>query len=146
MPRASSDSKPKKPASFNIVIVGQNGRLAYEAILFAASLRRSDPGFSGRLFVGEPQPGRRWQSDPRIGKADIMQGLAEDEPGPAMVYSAEDVRIQLYGDTAVLAFRLLGQASEGEQELLQFFNTGTFVKAGGEWRAVAWQATRIPEE
>ena len=84
-------------------------------------------------------------SGARFGKADILEGMEEEEPGPETVYSAEDIRIQQYGDTAVVAFKLLGQVQEGERELMQFFNTGTFVKAGGEWRAVAWQATRIPE-
>jgi hypothetical protein len=51
---------------FNIVIVGQQGRLMYEALLFAASLRESDPDFSGRLFVAEPQPGDKWDNDPRM--------------------------------------------------------------------------------
>lgn len=51
---------------FNIVIVAQAGRLQYEAALFAASLRASDPGFEGRLIVAEPQPGPLWRSDPRI--------------------------------------------------------------------------------
>ena len=51
---------------FNIMIVGQAGRLQYEAELFAASLRHFDPGFSGRLIVAEPQPGPRWwDGDPR---------------------------------------------------------------------------------
>ncbi len=44
-------SKKKKPQTFNILIVAQHGRLMYEALLFAASLRYSDPGFSGRLIV-----------------------------------------------------------------------------------------------
>ena len=83
-------------------------------------------------------------SGTRFGKADILEGMEKEEPGPETVYSAEDIRIQQYGDTAVVAFKLLGQVQEGERELMQFFNTGTFVKADGEWRAVAWQATRIP--
>ncbi|GAA0288286.1 hypothetical protein [Rhodovulum strictum] len=51
---------------FDIVIVGQAGRLQYEAVLFAASLRASDPGFAGRLIVAEPQPGPLWPTDPRM--------------------------------------------------------------------------------
>ena len=51
---------------FNILAVGQSGRLEFEAILLAASLRHSDPGFTGTLFIAEPQPGRLWQSDPRM--------------------------------------------------------------------------------
>jgi hypothetical protein len=52
--------------SFNILAIGQAGRLEHEAILLAASLSQSDPGFAGRLYIGEPQPGPKWQSDPRM--------------------------------------------------------------------------------
>jgi len=51
---------------FNILAVAQAGRLQYEAILLAASLRASDPGFPGTLFIAEPQPGPLWPEDPRI--------------------------------------------------------------------------------
>ena len=50
----------------NIVVVAQGGRLEYEAVLFAASLRAMSPGFRGRLFVAEPQPGPLWPNDPSI--------------------------------------------------------------------------------
>lgn len=88
-------------------------------------------------------------SGERFGKAEIMGGFddtaesAEDEP--AMEYSAADVRIQLYGETAVVTFRLVGTSLTTPPTVSQFFNTGTFLKREGEWRAVAWQATRIPE-
>ncbi len=49
---------PSKP--FNILIVAQKGRLEYEAIVFAASLRAMSPGFAGRLIVAEPQPEAGW--------------------------------------------------------------------------------------
>lgn len=52
--------------SFNIVAVGQAGRLQYEAVLLAASLRRCNPDFAGKLFIAEPQPGPQWRDDPRI--------------------------------------------------------------------------------
>lgn len=68
-------NKGNKRQAFNIVIIGQNGRLQYEALLFAASLRHSDPDFAGRLFVAEPQPGDRWHSDPRIGNQDCRAAL-----------------------------------------------------------------------
>ena len=51
---------------FNIVAIGQSGRLAYEAVLLAASLRARDPDFPGQIFIAEPQPGPRWHGDPRI--------------------------------------------------------------------------------
>ncbi len=53
-------------AGFNIIAVGQGGRLEYEAVLLAASLRFSDPGFAGKLFIAEPQPGPKWTADPRM--------------------------------------------------------------------------------
>ena len=52
--------------TFDICIVGQAGRLSYEAVLFAASLREAAPDFEGKLIVGEPQPGPLWRGDPRI--------------------------------------------------------------------------------
>jgi hypothetical protein len=61
------------------------------------------------------------------------------------VYSAEEVRIRIYGDTAVVAFRLLGNPGAVDGKVMQYFNTGTFVKRDGEWKAVAWQATIIPD-
>lgn len=51
---------------FNLVCVAQAGRLEYEAALFALSLRASNPDFSGRLIVAEPQPGPLWQDETRI--------------------------------------------------------------------------------
>jgi len=85
----------------------------------------------------------------RYGKADILAGLNSGEETaaeePPVVYSAEDIRIRVYGDTAVVAFRLLGTVQGDPAELLQYFNTGTFVRRGGEWRVVAWQATVIPQ-
>lgn len=84
----------------------------------------------------------------RFGKAEIMEGMSSDDDQadaePAVVYSAEDVRIKIYGDTAVVAFRLLGTPGVDTENVLQYLNTGTFVKRKGEWRVVAWQATVIP--
>lgn len=86
----------------------------------------------------------------RFGKAEIMEGMSADaEPGdeePAVVYSAEDIRIMQFGTTAVVAFRLLGTPQDDPDQVLQYFNTGTFIRRKGEWHVVAWQATVIPEE
>ncbi len=51
---------------FNILAVAQAGRLQYEIVLLAASLRRAAPQFAGSLFVAEPRPGPLWPSDPRL--------------------------------------------------------------------------------
>lgn len=62
--------------SFNLMIVGQSGRLQYEALLFALSLRANAPSFSGRLIVAEPQPGPLWPQDPRI-TGDLRAALTD---------------------------------------------------------------------
>ncbi len=51
---------------FNIIAIGQSGRLQYESILLAASLRASDPGFSGRLIIATPTAGPLWDHDPSV--------------------------------------------------------------------------------
>lgn len=61
---------------FNIMIVGQAGRLQYEALVFLASLRHMSPRFAGRVIIAEPQPGPLWQSDPRM-SGDVRSALAD---------------------------------------------------------------------
>ena len=68
---------PAAKTDFNVVVVAQDGRLAFEALLFAASLRHASPGFTGRLLVAEPQPGPLWRKDPRIANQDIRNALAD---------------------------------------------------------------------
>lgn len=84
----------------------------------------------------------------RFGKAEILKNMKSPDAAaaeePQLVYSAEDIRIRQYGDTAVVAFRLLGTPKEDAGAVRQYFNTGTFVRRQGEWRVVAWQATVIP--
>lgn len=81
----------------------------------------------------------------RIGKADILRELDEPKKGdePKTTYTAEDVRIQQHGDTAVVTFRLVGTAETGGKPFVtRYLNTGTFVRQDGKWRAIAWQATK----
>jgi len=85
----------------------------------------------------------------RVGKVEILKSVrAAPASGPDVAhtaYSAEDVRVQQYGDTAVVAFRLVGRSGNGgAEERSEYLNTGTFVKRDGRWQAVAWQATRVP--
>jgi hypothetical protein len=63
--------------AFNIMIIGQGGRLEYEALIFAASLRAYSPGFAGRLFVAEPRPGPMWPGDPAMKSAETRARLIE---------------------------------------------------------------------
>ncbi|TVQ07000.1 MAG: nuclear transport factor 2 family protein [Balneolaceae bacterium] len=86
----------------------------------------------------------------RIGKQDIMSGLTvgnTDTNGNFPQYYADEIQINIYGEAAVVAFILVADIPlepSGNEQLL-FYNTGTFLKRDGEWRAVAWQATRIPD-
>ncbi len=55
----------------------QAGRLGHEALLLAASLRATNPGFAGRLCLMEPQPGPNWTSDPRLADPALRDRLQE---------------------------------------------------------------------
>ena len=80
-----------------------------------------------------------------ITKSDIMKGLTA-QPKPShdadVTYDAEDILVRQYGDTVILAFRLV-QHTPGQPDN-KFRNTGTFLKRNGKWQVVAWQATPIP--
>lgn len=94
----------------------------------------------------------------RIGKAELMRDVREEaapekkdkeQSGPAeeTVYTAEDIRIQQYGTTAIVAFRLVGTTKKGTAtEVANYLNSGTFLKRGGKWQVVNWQATKMPEQ
>jgi len=86
----------------------------------------------------------------RTTKAEIMAGFnaseeeeSEENDAAGPVYTAEDVQIQLYGDTAVVAFKLVATPPDNSI-VLTYFNTGTFLRRNGKWQVVAWQATTIP--
>ena len=63
-------------APFNVLIVAQAGRLSYEAVIFAASLRQFSADFAGRLIVATPQPGDAWPNDPSLRAPEILELLA----------------------------------------------------------------------
>src|SRR4051812_24354148 len=85
-------------------------------------------------------------------KADIMKSMrgesakTPDASKPAEkkdTYDAEDITVRQFGDTAVLNFRLVQHAGDGKTN--NYRNSGTFVKRNGQWQAVSWQATKVPE-
>jgi ketosteroid isomerase-like protein len=84
-----------------------------------------------------------------ITKADIMKSLEDPKPTEEnkTTYSAEDITVHEYGDTAVVAFQLVARTEhkEGKVETDHYRNTGTFLRRDGRWQVVAWQATKIPE-
>jgi ketosteroid isomerase-like protein len=114
---------------------------------FLAGASRNDAAAHQRFWADELV--YTGSSGRRIGKADILSDLrtppSPRPAGPATTYTAEDIRIQQYGDTAIVAFRLVGTTeNSGRTEVTRYLNTGTFLKRGGEWRVVAWQATKAP--
>lgn len=87
----------------------------------------------------------------RINKEELMKGVrsapAPKPDDPVTVYTAEDIRIQQYGDAAVVAFKLVSTTtkSDGTKTVGNNLNTGTFIKRRGKWQVVAWQSTIVPK-
>jgi ketosteroid isomerase-like protein len=86
----------------------------------------------------------------RRSKADIMRGLrsapSRKPEDPETIYSAEDIRIQQYGTTAIVVFRLVAtMVKEGKSEVANYLNSGTFLKRNDRWQVVCWQATKMAE-
>jgi uncharacterized protein YchJ len=80
-------------------------------------------------------------------KAEIVKNVREgglQKPGdPQSTYEAQDITTHVFGDTAVVAFRLVHHTGDKTEN---YRNTGTFLRRDGKWQVVAWQATKIPEE
>ncbi len=89
----------------------------------------------------------------RTNKAAIIDGMSQgadadesDDSGPSVIYTGEDVQVDVYGNTAIVAFKLVGTPQgDDDAEVAYYLNTGTFLKRDGVWKVVAWQATKIPE-
>ena len=115
---------------------------------FLAGAGRNDAAMHERFWADDliytASAGRR------IGKADILREVRQEGPpkpgDETAVYTAEEIRIQQYGDTAIVAFRLVATTEKaGAKKVTQYLNTGTFLKRNGKWRAVSWQATAVPK-
>ena len=113
---------------------------------FLAGASKNDPAVHDRFWADDLIYTR--SAGVRTNKAEIMKGLREGPPkkpdDPFVVYTAEDVRIQQYGDTAIVAFRLVATSKKGDStEISNYLNTGTFLKRKGIWQVVAWQSTAM---
>ena len=116
---------------------------------FLAGASRNDVAMHDRFWADDViytgSAGRR------RGKAEIMKDVRSapaPKPGAAKTtYTAEDVRIQQYGNTAIVAFRLVGTTEkDGKTEVVKYLNSGTFLKRKGKWQVVNWQATKAAAE
>lgn len=106
---------------FNIAIVGQGGRLQFEAAIFAASLRMMSPDFKGRLLIAEPQPGPAWPGDPRMGNPQIRELLERFDAEIIPFENKHFGKIYPYGNKIEMLFAL----PKGEPFV--FFDTDTLV-------------------
>lgn len=114
---------------------------------FLAGASRNDAAVHDRFWADDViytgSAGRR------RGKAEIMHDVRAapaPKPGdPTTVFTAEDIRIQQYGNTAIVAFRLVATTvKDAKTDVLNYLNSGTFVKRQGKWQVVNWQSTRMP--
>jgi hypothetical protein len=114
---------------------------------FLAGASRNDPAVHERFWADDLIYTR--SAGRRVNKAEILRDM-RNEPAPKpsdpkTIYTAEDIRIQQYGDTAVVAFRLVATTEASEtKHVANLLNSGTFVKRNGKWQVVNWQSTRVP--
>lgn len=82
-----------------------------------------------------------------VTKPQILENIDKRAAEGKSTYSAEDITVHEYGDTAVVAFRLEGRTEHADKTIdaVHFRNTGTFLRRNGQWQAIAWQATKIAE-
>lgn len=85
-------------------------------------------------------------------KAEIMRSLSGPKPTSAATktenYSAQDILVHDFGNTAIVAFRLVArtQQADGKVDISYYRDTGTFLRRSGRWQVIAWQATKVPEK
>jgi ketosteroid isomerase-like protein len=114
---------------------------------FLAGASRNDAAVHERFWADDLIYTR--SAGRRVNKAEVMHDVrtapAPKPTDPKTVYTAEDIRIQQYGDTAVVAFRLVATTETGgAKHVANLLNSGTFVKRDGKWQVVNWQSTRMP--
>ena len=109
----------EKRQVFNILIIAQAGRLQYEALLFAASLRAADPDFPGRLIVAVPE-GDKWRRRTRLDtdiEAELVRLGAEIRPFTS----------RHFGEDYPYGNKIEGLRTLPEGEPFVFFDTDTLI-------------------
>jgi len=114
---------------------------------FLAGASRNDVAIHERFWADDLIYTR--SAGRRVNKAEVMHDVRSTPPpkptDPITVYTAEDIQIQQYGNTAVVAFRLVATTETGgAKHVANLLNSGTFVKRDGKWQVVNWQSTRMP--
>lgn len=114
---------------------------------FLAGASRNDAAIHDRFWADDLIYTR--SAGRRVTKADVMRDVRNTpapKPGdPTTIFTAEDIRVQQYGDTAIVAFRLVATTdTAGTKQVGNLLNSGTFLKRDGKWQVVNWQSTRMP--
>jgi hypothetical protein len=116
---------------------------------FLAGASRNDAAVHDRFWAADLIYTRA--AGVRITKAELMKGVrsapAPRPDGPKTVFTADQITVQQYGTTAIVAFRLVSTTvDQGKTTVAYNLNTGTFLKRKGIWQAVAWQSTAVPKK
>ncbi|MGR3467768.1 MAG: hypothetical protein ACU0CI_07790 [Shimia sp.] len=107
--------------SFNIVIIGQAGRLGYEAALFVLSLRDTNPDFAGRIFIAEPAEGPLWPKDPTVRPGDL-RALLTDQGAEFVTFESRH-----FGAAYPYGNKIEALTALPEGEPFVFFDTDTLI-------------------
>src|SRR5215204_3979177 len=94
---------------------------------FLAGASRNDPATHDRFWADDLI--YTGSSGRRVSKSDILQEVRSAPPAKpediSTIYTAEDIRIQQYGTTAIVAFRLVATAEEGgKKDFSNYLNSG----------------------
>lgn len=93
-----------------------------------------------------------FDAPPAAEPEDVGKAMAGDGTGDAVNafpeaapehYTAEDILVRPFGDTAALTFRLVHHGADGKRSYYR--NSGMFARRDGRWQVVTWQATKVPE-
>ncbi|WP_136635436.1 hypothetical protein [Pseudooceanicola onchidii] len=106
-------------ADLNILIVGQSGRLQYEALVFAASLVANSPE-TPRLWVAEPQDGPLWSRSPRM--SDEVRGALQDLGAQILPFDSRH-----FGESYPYGNKIEALMALPEGEPFVFFDTDTLI-------------------
>ncbi|MCY4336830.1 MAG: hypothetical protein OXC60_19420 [Litoreibacter sp.] len=111
----------KNGKDFNIAAVIQSGRLQYEAVLLAASLRHTNPEFAGRLIFMEPQKTALWEKNPAVGNAELRDLLG------ALGAEIVPFENEVFGATYPYGNKIEGLKALPEGEPFLFLDTDTLI-------------------
>lgn len=114
-------ANPQKAKPFNLLVVAQHGRLAYEAVILAASLRAADPGFAGRLIVAHPVRGPLWTADPAPRQPELL-ALLEGSRAELLPFES-----QVFGQSYPYGNKIEALSVLPEGEPFLFLDTDTLI-------------------